>query len=149
MNKQVRDLASTIKKIEKIRVLEEENIEEDTILIKFSTEVEEFFMMIKSISEDYIVINISNPISMDDMIFNAPKMEVVNKFNTFAVGTKVIISDESKNHFLFIREEMVRIKDVFNKDLIKARIDLALDLITSATGIFAKVNDEINSNGKE
>ncbi|EOC0878223.1 hypothetical protein ACI08I_003553, partial [Cronobacter malonaticus] len=62
--------------------------------------------------------------------------------------TKAIISDEEKSHFLFVREEIIRVKDVLNKDLVKARISLSLDLIKSAIKVFETINDEIKENGK-
>ncbi|ALB67895.1 hypothetical protein BN134_256 [Cronobacter dublinensis 1210] len=148
MNKQIKDLIATIKKIDIVKITDEESLDDDTKVMRFENKDEQFFMMIKNISEEYIVINTSNPVSLEEMHFNKPIKDLVNDFNTFAVGTKAIISDEEKSHFLFVREEIIRVKDVLNKDLLKARISLSLDLIKSAIKVFETINDEIKENGK-
>lgn len=144
MNKQVQDVVSTIKKIEFLKVIEENILEDDTKSLKFEYNDELFFMMVKCVSEEYIVINTTNPISMENTKFKKSKLEVLNHFNTLAVGTKCILSDQDKSHFFFVREEFIRLKDAFNKDLISARLDLSIELIKSAVGIFESINDEMN-----
>lgn len=144
MNKQVKDVVSTIKKIESLKFTEEDILEDDTKALKFEYQDELFFMMVKCVSAEYIVINTTNPISLENITFKNPKLEVMNQFNTLAVGTKCILSDQEKSHFLFVREEFIRIKDVFNKDLISSRIEFSIELIKSAVGVFESINDEMN-----
>ncbi|WP_158681358.1 hypothetical protein [Cronobacter sakazakii] len=51
MNKQIKDLISTIKKIDIVKITDEESRDNDTKVMRFENKDEPFFMMIRNISE--------------------------------------------------------------------------------------------------
>lgn len=135
-------MSETIKKINFIKVTEERELDEGALMFRFEHDEELFFMMLKPLSDEYIVINVSNPIALPDYKFNTPIFDLINKFNIYAVGTKCIVSNEEKNQFIFTREEVITISDVSNNDIVELRVNIALDLVKSAVDILPAVDKE-------
>lgn len=146
MNEQIEELATTIKKIDLFKILDETKLEDGSKAFKFNYENEMFFLLLKGISENHTVINITNPISFEKERFSKPKLFILNEFNTYAAGIKGLLADDDKSHFLFVREEIIHIKDNYNKDLVETRVSLAIDLVKNAVNVFLSINDEINEN---
>lgn len=63
-------------------------------------------------------------------------MEMANKFNNKAIGAKCILIDRDKKHYLFSREEFIRRKDIYNKELVESKFNISISLVTNAVAVF-------------
>ncbi|MEH9071990.1 hypothetical protein RAF67_25505, partial [Klebsiella pneumoniae] len=58
--------------------------------------------------------------------------------------------DAKKGHYIFSREEFVRSKDVYNKDLIESKLKLSISLVVNAVPTFENtIKDEGIRNEQE
>jgi len=135
-----KDLKQTIEKISTIEILDTEiNDEEEGIVLRITYDKESFFVFLKNYHSKHVVINIVNPISFLGQITDGRELHLANEFNTIAIASKCLLVDKDKKHYMFVREEIIRNKDVFNKDLIESRIMLSLSIVIGAVGIFESI----------
>lgn len=145
-----KDIVKTITKIKNLKIEEEREVTDTSISLKIKYDEEIFFIFIKDFSNDLMVINVINPISFAGKIKDTPAMDLVNKFNTMVVGVKCILIDAEKEHYIFSREEFVRSKDVYNKELIESKLKLSISLVVDAVPNFENtIKDEGTRNEQE
>ncbi|MEN4807346.1 hypothetical protein [Pantoea agglomerans] len=145
-----KDLARTIKKIQKIDIKNEKEVDGDSTVLQINYNNEDFFIFIKPILDEEMVINVVNPISFTMENLKGIELEMANNFNGKAVGSKCILIDAEKNHYLFCREEIVRNKDIFNKELVEAKFNSCIKLVIKAVAVFEElITDEEADNEQE
>jgi len=132
----LKELVKTISKIENLKIESEKIMDKDGVALKIKYNDEDFFVFVKKYIDDLIVLNVVNPISFLGKIKNGIELELANEFNTRAIGAKCILTDQEKKNYLFSREELIRGKDIYNKDLIEVRLKTSISMVISAVSIF-------------
>ncbi|ENJ4020632.1 hypothetical protein ACEOXG_001866 [Enterobacter hormaechei] len=151
MNKPVKDLFQTLNKINLIKIIDSQDSSDNALMVKFTQEDEIFFALLKPLSENYIVMNISNPVALVDLknMDSHSKYTILNSFNMYTIGVKALIADEAKNHFIFTREEILSTDVLLDTDLVQNRLCLALDLTKESVDILGRISKEFTENGKK
>lgn len=145
-----KELARTIKKIQKLETKSEKVIDGDSTVLQINYNDEDFFIFIKPILDEEMVINVVNPINFTAEKLKGSELEMANNFNVNAVGSKCIVIDAEKSHYIFSREEIVRNKDIFNKELVEAKVNSCIKLVVKAVDIFEElITDEEADNEQE
>lgn len=145
-----KDLARTIGKIQEIKIITEKELAEDSIVLQIKYEDESFFVFIKTIFDDLMVINVVNPISFTSENLKGIELDMANNFNSKAIASKCILIDPDKNQYLFSREEMIRKKDIFNRELVEAKVNISIEIVIKAVAVFEElITEEEARNEKE
>ncbi|ALL17301.1 hypothetical protein PE051_09785 [Enterobacter asburiae] len=148
MNEFVLDAKNTLEKISSFKCASFKKLSDGSLIFQLDFEGDQFFGMFKHFLDEYLLINITNPITYIDDEEAIVNFEIANDFNKKAIGVKGVIADLEKKQVMFSREEIVRIKDRFNKDLIDERIKFSISLLHKSLDIFSLSMDEFE-NGRE
>lgn len=146
----VMDLKKTFTKFSGLKIISEKKIDDDSLMLRIEYENDTFFILLRPFLDDYMVINVSNPISYKDKDIEGMQMKLANKYNMLAIATKCYLVDSEKKNYMFIREEIIRAKDIFNKDMIESRVKLAISLVQNSLSIFEEcIKEEMADEQKE
>lgn len=144
------DLKKTISKMTGLKIVDHKNLSDDSLMLRVEYEKDSLFILLRTFLDEYMVINVSNPISYHEEKIEGLQLKLANKHNMLAVASKCYVVDEEKKHYIFSREEIIRVKDIFNKDLVESRVKLSISLVQNSLDIFEEcMKEEIGDEQKE
>ncbi|WP_432445903.1 hypothetical protein ACJX09_09120 [Enterobacter asburiae] len=116
MNEFVLDAKNTLEKISSFKCASFKKLSDGSLIFQLDFEGDQFFGMFKHFLDEYLLINITNPITYIDDEEAIVNFEIANDFNKKAIGVKGVIADLEKKQVMFSREGA-------NKQVISSQAD--------------------------
>ena len=104
MNEFVLDAKNTLEKISSFKCASFKKLSDGSLIFQLDFEGDQFFGMFKHFLDEYLLINITNPITYIDDEEAIVNFEIANDFNKKAIGVKGVIADLEKKQVMFSRE---------------------------------------------